>query len=52
MCDYNYKDGYPKIHDYNTFNSNDVTGRNLLVLITIVLILLFLLNLYLIFIII
>jgi len=41
MCDYNYKDGYPKIHDYNTFNSNDVTGRNLLVLITIVLILLF-----------
>ena len=40
MCDYNYKDGYDKIHDYNTFNSNDVTGRNLLFLIGSIFILL------------
>ena len=40
MCDYNYKDGYNKIHDYNTFNSNDATGRNLLFLIGSILILL------------
>ena len=39
MCDYNYKEGYPKIHDYDTFNSNDATGRNLLILIGAILVL-------------
>lgn len=45
MCDYNEDDGYPKIHDLNTFNSNDETGRNLLVLFTVI-VLLLLSNIY------
>lgn len=48
MCEYNEEEGYPKIHERNTFNGNDETGRNLLLIISIIFTLL-LLNIYLVF---